>query len=102
MRTFTEQEVALAVMAYSEGCPSGKREFLAEALGIHDVPEMSMEVTLTVTVKVPAWDTNGTTNEDHHVSSAVRTVLGLHVCDIAEELDSEADGVEILNVRCAD
>ena len=97
-QTFTAEEIALAVMNYSEGCLSGKEDFLRNALGITP-PNMKRTVTVSVTVEIPTFDDNGTRNNDDHVSAAIRSVLRDYESEMAEHLDSSENGVSLLYVN---
>ena len=84
MATFTEDEVKRAVLSYREGCTSGKIEFLQEAFGIEANCEQTVSVTITITLDT--FNSEGQAIEATDVSSAVESVLD---CFLGGNLDCE-------------
>ena len=84
MATFTEDEVKRAVMSCHEGCTSGKIEFLQEAFGIEANCEQTVSVTVTITLDT--FNSEGQEIEATDVSSAVESLLD---CYLGGNLDCE-------------
>jgi hypothetical protein len=74
--TFTKDQIREAVITWDEGCMEQKVRFLNDCFGISLDP---VDVSVSVTVTIDPYDSNGEENDPYAVVNKLQSVLDYNV-----------------------